>query len=254
LLTAQGQAGTCRVLCFHPRHDLTMARMTTGQIRPVVELWADQVEELSRDWAWVQVFENRGEQMGASNTHPHGQLWALSRLPQHVEAEDRQQRHWADELGAPLLAQYAEAEAADGSRVVVEDDHWLAVVPFWAVRPFEVLVLPRRHVRRLPELSDVERDALAEVLRRLLVRYDNLFEHPFPYSMGWHGAPGRGGDDGHWQLHAHSYPPLLRSAAVRKFMVGFEMLGEAQRDLTAEDAAARLRDLPADHYLGADVR
>jgi UDPglucose--hexose-1-phosphate uridylyltransferase len=231
-----------------------MVRMTTDQIRGVVELWVDQADELTRTWTWVQIFENRGAQMGASNPHPHGQLWAVSRLPQHVEVEDRQQRTWRDELGAPLLAHYAEAEADDGTRVVAANDHWLAVVPFWAVWPFEVLVLPHRHVRRLPELSDAERDGLADVLRRVLVRYDNLFEHPFPYSMGWHGAPGTDGDDEHWQLHPHLYPPLLRSASVRKFMVGFEMLGEAQRDLTAEDAAVRLRDLPTDHYLGAEVR
>ena len=254
LLHAEAQPGLCRVLCFHPRHDLTLARMRTEQIRSVVEVWVDQVRELSQRFAWVQLFENRGEQMGASNPHPHGQLWALTRLPQRVAVEDRQQRHWCGELGAPLLVRYGDLEAAEGRRVVVDNDHWVAVVPFWAVWPFEILLLPRRHVRRLPELDDAERDALADVLRRLLVRYDNLFAYPFPYSMGWHGAPGAGDGDGHWQLHAHFYPPLLRSAAVRKFMVGFEMLGEAQRDLTAEHAAARLRDLPAEHHLDLDGR
>jgi UDPglucose--hexose-1-phosphate uridylyltransferase len=249
VLRAEGQPGTCRVLCFHPRHDLTLARMTVEQIRPAIDVWVGQIEELSREYAWVQLFENRGSEMGASNPHPHGQLWAMTRVPDEAALEDRQQRRWADELGTPLLCHYAEREAAAGDRVVVDNDRWIAVVPFWAVWPFEVLVLPRRHVRRLPELSDGERAALADVLRRLLVRYDNLFEHPFPYSMGWHGAPGTGGDDGHWQLHAHFFPPLLRSATVRKFMVGFEMLGEAQRDLTAEEAATRLRDLPGDHYL-----
>lgn len=248
VLRAEGQPGTCRVLCFDARHDLTLARMTTGQIRRVVELWIDQTAELASSYAYVQVFENRGSQMGASNPHPHGQLWATTRLPDEVALEDGQQRRLAAELGVPLLTHYREQEV-NGDRVVVDNDHWVAVVPFWAVWPFEVLLLPRRHVRRLPQLDDAERAALADVLRRLLVRYDNLFEHPFPYSMGWHGAPGDGGDDGHWQLHAHFYPPLLRSATVRKFMVGFEMLGEAQRDLTAEDAAARLRAVPAEHYL-----
>ncbi len=248
ILRAEGQPGTCRVLCFHPRHDLTLARMTTEQIRPVVELWADQIDELASRYAHVQVFENRGSPMGASNPHPHGQLWATTRLPDKVAIEDRQQRRWAHELGTPLLCRYLEHETG-GNRTVVDDDHWLAVVPFWAVWPFEVLLLPRRHVRRFPDLRDVERDALADVLRRLLIRYDNLFQHPFPYSMGWHGAPHLDGDDRHWQLHAHFYPPLLRSATVRKFMVGFEMLGEAQRDLTAEEAAARLRAVPEQHYL-----
>lgn len=213
-------------------------------------LRAAVIDELASRYAHVQVFENRGSAMGASNPHPHGQLWATTHLPDKVGIEDRQQRRWADELGAPLLSRYLEHEAG-GDRVVVGDDHWLAVVPFWAVWPFEVLLLPRRHVRRLPDLHEVEREALADVLRRLLVRYDNLFEHPFPNSMGWHGAPHLDGDDRHWQLHAHFYPPLLRSATVRKFMVGFEMLGEAQRDLTAEDAAARLRALPERHYLMA---
>ncbi len=251
VLRAEGQPGTCRVLCFHPRHDLTLARMTVEQLRPVVEVWVEQVDELAGRYAYVQVFENRGSQMGASNPHPHGQLWATSRVPDQVAIEDRQQRRWCDELGTPLLCHYAEHESG-GDRVVVDDDgHWLVVVPFWAVWPFEVLLLPRRHVRRLPDLDDAEREALAGVLRRLLIRYDNLFEHPFPYSMGWHGAPGVDGNDRHWQLHAHFYPPLLRSATVRKFMVGFEMLGEAQRDLTAEDAAERLRAVPARHYLEA---
>lgn len=248
LLRAQGQPGTCRVLCFHPRHDLTMARMSVPQIRAVVDLWADQVAALVDRFPFVQIFENRGAEMGASNSHPHGQLWATTRQPDEVAREDRQQRHWHHELGAPLLVAYGEQEQ-DGDRVVVANDAWLAVVPFWATWPFETLLLPRRHVRRLADLDDLERSALAEVLRALLIRYDNLFEHPFPYSMGWHAAPGTDGDDSHWQLHAHFYPPLLRSATVRKFMVGFELLGEAQRDLTAEEAARRLRDVDGRHHL-----
>lgn len=248
VLRAESQQGICRVLCFDPRHDLTLARMSVDQIRAVVDMWVRQVEELSPRFDWVQVFENRGEEMGASNPHPHGQLWAMSSLPDEPALEDARQRWWHGELDRPLLTAYGEQESG-GERVVVENDDWLAVVPFWAVWPFEILLLPRRHVRRLPELEGRERDALADVLRRLLVRYDNLFETPFPYSMGWHGAPGTGGDDDHWQLHAHFYPPLLRSATVRKFMVGFEMLGEAQRDLTAEEAASRLRAVPAQHYL-----
>jgi UDPglucose--hexose-1-phosphate uridylyltransferase len=247
LLRAVGQPGTCRVLCFHPRHDLTVARMSVTQIRAIVDLWVDQVDELSRRYVWVQLFQNEGATMGASNPHPHGQLWAMSRLPNEAAVEERQQRIWSDEHHGALLHDYLAAEVR-GPRVVVENDCWVVLVPFWAVWPFETLVLPRRHVPRIVDLSERERTTLAEVLRVLLVRYDNLFCHPFPYSMGWHGAPGVDGG-AHWQLHAHFYPPLLRSASVRKFMVGFEMLGEAQRDLTPEEAAQRLRELPATHYL-----
>jgi UDPglucose--hexose-1-phosphate uridylyltransferase len=247
LLRAVGQPGTCRVLCFHPRHDLTVARMSVQQVRAIVDLWAAHVAELSPRYSWVQVFQNEGESMGASNPHPHGQLWAMTRLPNEAAVEDRQQHTWREVHDAPLLVEYL-AEELSGPRIVVENDCWVVLVPFWAVWPFETIVMPRRHVRRLFDLSEHERTALAQVLRALLVRYDNLFWHPFPYSMGWHGAPGVHGGE-HWQLHAHFYPPLLRSASVRKFMVGFEMLAEAQRDLTAEQAAQRLRELAATHYL-----
>jgi UDPglucose--hexose-1-phosphate uridylyltransferase len=214
----------------------------------VVDLWARQTEELGREYRWVQLFENKGAVMGCSNPHPHGQIWALDALPTEPAKEDAAQREHLAATGRNLLLEYADTEAERGERIVVENEHWLAVVPFWAVWPFETLLLPRRYVRRLPELQSEERDALAALLKRLLTRYDNLFETSFPYSMGWHGAPFGGGDPEHWQLHAHIYPPLLRSATVKKFMVGYEMLGEAQRDLTPEQAAARLRDLPDLHY------
>jgi UDPglucose--hexose-1-phosphate uridylyltransferase len=197
----------------------------------------------------VQVFENKGAMMGCSNPHPHGQVWAGSSLPNEPAAEDRQQRLHLQQHSALLLLDYAQQEAAKAQRVVVANDHWLAVVPFWAVWPFETLLLPRRrHILRLPDLADAERDALADILKRLLTRYDNLFATSFPYSMGWHGAPTADGDWAHWQLHAHFYPPLLRSATVKKFLVGYEMLAEAQRDLTAEQAAQRLRELSEQHY------
>lgn len=248
LLRAQSVRGTCRVLCFSPRHDLTLVEMSISDIRTVIDLWADQLAELGQRFRWVQIFENRGEMMGASNPHPHGQIWAVDALPNEPAKEDRQQRAYLEEHGRPLLIDYAELEADQWERVVVENEQWLVVVPYWAVWPFETLLLPRRHVLRLPDLNDTERNALAEVLKRLLVKYDNLFEISFPYSMGWHGAPTDAGHYQHWQLHAHFYPPLLRSATVRKFMVGYEMLSEAQRDLTAEQAAARLRKLPEVHY------
>lgn len=248
LLRFESQPGTCRVVCFSPRHDLTLPEMAPADIRRVVDVWAEQVVELGQRFCWVQVFENKGAMMGSSNPHPHGQIWALDTLPNEPTKEERQQRAYMAEHGHPLLVDYVELESMRQERVVVENQHWLAVVPFWAVWPFETLLLPRRHVLHLPELDDVQRDALAEILKALLTRYDNLFEVSFPYSMGWHGAPTGPGEFIHWQLHAHFYPPLLRSATVKKFMVGFEMLAEAQRDLTAEQAAARLRALPSAHY------
>lgn len=249
LLRAESIRGECRVICFSPRHDLTLAEMSAPDIRQVVNVWAEQITDLGRTCRWVQIFENKGDVMGCSNPHPHGQVWAGSALPNEPAKEDRQQREWVVGNKTPLLVEYARLEAEQRERVVVANDDWLAVVPYWAVWPFETLLLPRRRpVLRLPDLTGAERDALAGILQQLLVRYDNLFQCSFPYSMGWHGAPNDEGDYRHWQLHAHFYPPLLRSATVKKFLVGYEMVAEAQRDLTAEQAAARLRSLPGLHY------
>jgi UDPglucose--hexose-1-phosphate uridylyltransferase len=240
LLRAEGERGTCRVVCFSPRHDLSLGAMAPAEIRAVIDLWADQTSELGRDHRWVQVFENRGAAMGASNPHPHGQIWAGTALPVEAEREAAgQARHFATN-GRRLLLDYATQESG-GPRVVVETGEWLIVVPFWAAWPFETLIIPKRPVARLPELDDASRDDLVGVLVELLGRYDGLFGRPFPYSMGWHQAPSGADDDpAGWQLHAHGYPPLLR-ASVRKFMVGYELLAETQRDLTAEEAAERLR-------------
>lgn len=243
LLRAEGVRGTSRVVCFSPRHDLTLPQLPIPAIRGVIDLWAEQAEELGRKYRWVQIFENKGAVMGCSNPHPHGQIWALDAVPSEPAKEDRTQREHLSATGRVLLLEYAEVEQAGGERIVLENDHWLAIVPFWAIWPFETMILPRRHVQRITELEGEERDALAELLKRLLTRYDNLFETSFPYSMGWHGAPFGESDPRHWQLHAHLYPPLLRSATVKKFMVGYELLAEAQRDLTAEQAAERLRAL-----------
>jgi UDPglucose--hexose-1-phosphate uridylyltransferase len=248
LLRAESERGTCRVICFSPRHDLTLPEMSVEEIRIVVDVWASQTVELGQRYRWVQVFENKGAIMGCSNPHPHGQIWTQNALPNEPAKEERQQRAYLAECGRPLLVDYADLEATRQERVIVENEHWLAVVPYWALWPFETLLMPRRHVLRLPDLDDEERDTLAHILKQLLTRYDNLFEVSFPYSMGWHGAPTDDGDYPHWQLHAHFYPPLLRSATVKKFMVGYEMLAEAQRDLTAEQAAERLRALPEVHY------
>ena len=248
LLRMQTVRGTCRVVCFSPRHDLTLAEMTLPDIRTVINIWSEQSIELGRQYRWVQIFENKGSIMGCSNPHPHGQIWALDALPNEPAKEDHHQHQYFSEHGQPLLIDYFQQEMRARERIVIENEHWLAVVPYWAIWPFETLLLPRRHVLRLPDLQESEKSALAQILKRLLTRYDNLFETSFPYSMGWHGAPFDIQDAVHWQLHAHFYPPLLRSASIKKFMVGFEMLGEAQRDLTPEQAAIRLRALSDIHY------
>ncbi len=248
LLAAEAVAGTCRVICFSPRHDLSLPELELPAIRGVVDLWAAQVAELRETYAWVQVFENKGAVMGCSNPHPHGQIWASSSLPNEILKEDQHQRDYLAKHGQPLLGDYLAAELASGERLVVESAHWVGLVPWWAVWPFEVLLLPKQQVTHLPELSEDQRHSLSKIMRELLSRYDNLFETSFPYSMGWHGAPATEGDQSHWWLHAHYYPPLLRSATVKKFMVGYEMLAEAQRDLTPEHAAARLCEQDPLHY------
>jgi UDPglucose--hexose-1-phosphate uridylyltransferase len=222
--------------------------MPTEEVRLVVDMWAEQTHELGEKYTWVQVFENRGEMMGASNPHPHGQIWASDFMPNLIATEDRQQRDYYAKTGRPLLIDYAKQESEAGARVVVENDEWVAVVPYWAIWPFETLLMPRSAAQRMTELTTSQRNGLADILKRLLVRYDNLFEVSFPYSMGWHGAPFGAENPEAWQLHAHFFPPLLRSATVRKFMVGYELLAEAQRDLTPEQAAARLRELSDTHY------
>ena len=248
LLRRDAVAGLCRVICFSPRHDWTLPEMPLPALRGVVDVWAEQIDALETRYRWVQAFENKGEIMGCSNPHPHGQIWASDFLPNEPAKEDRQQRAYWDSHGSALLVDYLEREMREDARIVVQNAHWAALVPFWATWPYETLLLPRRAVSRLPDLTDAERDALADILKRLLTRYDNLFEVSFPYSMGWHGAPAGEGDKSHWQLHAHFYPPLLRSATVKKFMVGYEMLAQAQRDLTPEQAAQTLRALSEVHY------
>lgn len=241
-------AGACRVICFHPRHDLTLPEMEQSEIVEVIRTWEDQTRELGARYSWVQVFENKGAAMGCSNPHPHGQIWAGDFIPNEVAIENRHQRDYFAKHGRSLLLDYAALEAERAERVVSQNEGWLAVVPYWAVWPFEILLLPRQPVQRLTDLTAELREQLASILKELLTRYDNLFETSFPYSMGWHGAPFTDGQHDHWQLHAHFYPPLLRSASVRKFMVGYELLAEAQRDLTAEQAAERLRAVSTVHY------
>jgi UDPglucose--hexose-1-phosphate uridylyltransferase len=242
--------GTSRVICFSPDHARTLPELSLQAIAGVVDTWCEQTAELGQKHAWVQVFENKGALMGCSQPHPHGQIWATGHLPNEATAEDVHQRAYFSQYQRPLLLDVAEREIAQKDRVVVLTEHWVAVVPFWATWPFETLLLPRFSVQQMPQLSHAQRQDLAVALKQLTSRYDNLFGCSFPYSMGWHGAPFDGGDAGPWQLHAHFYPPLLRSPSVRKFMVGFEMLAEAQRDLTPEQAAERLRLVGDVHYSG----
>ncbi len=234
--------GEARVICFAPDHGATLARLDRGALEQVIETWCDLSAELGARWAHVQLFENKGAMMGASSPHPHGQVWASAFIPELVNREDTRQRDWLSDKRTVLLGDVIVAELATGQRVIEVNDHWLAVVPHWAAWPFETLLIARDDVRRLEDLTPAARAALAQVLARLLRRYDGLFETDMPYSMGWHGAPHALGEEtAHWRLHAHFLPPLLRSAAVRKHMVGYELLAETQRDLTPESAAERLR-------------
>ena len=252
LLIAAGEPGICRVGCFSPRHDLTVARMRVADLTLVVDVWAEQYAELGRrpGIGHVQIFENRGEMMGASNPHPHCQIWASASIPPEVAAEQREQSAWsATHDGACLLCDYLALELESGERLVCENEGFAALVPFWAVWPFETMIVSKRHLTAMDEFDESERARLADILKRVTTRYDNVFRAPFPYSMGFHQRPTDGAAHPEWHFHAHYYPPLLRSATIRKFMVGFEMLGMPQRDITAESAAERLRSMREVHYL-----
>lgn len=251
LLVAAGEPGVCRVACFSPRHDLTVSRMSVPDIASVVDTWIAQYAELGAMpfIRYVQIFENRGEMMGASNPHPHCQIWATGSIPPEIAAEQERQAAYKNTRGSCLLCDYLRLELSSGERLVCANESFVALVPFWAVWPFETLVIGRRHVAGMDEFGPDERAGLADVLKRITTRYDNLFESPFPYTMGFHQRPSGGAPHPEWHFHAHYYPPLLRSATVRKFMVGFEMLCMPQRDITAESAAERLRAMPEGHYL-----
>ena len=251
LIYAESERGICRVLCFSPRHDLTLAQMDQPSIRRVIDAWIEEYRTLGAKSfiQYVHIFENRGAMMGASNPHPHGQIWASEHLPQEIILESSAQRDYFREHGTSLLGDYLGAEQKLGERIVYENDGFSVVVPFWAVWPYETMVISRQHVTSIAELTGPARDLFADALRTITARYDNMFNVSFPYSMGIHQRPTDDADHAHWHLHVHFYPPLLRSSTVRKFMVGYEMLGTPQRDITPETAAARLRDLSAVHYL-----
>jgi UDPglucose--hexose-1-phosphate uridylyltransferase len=251
LLLAVPERGICRVVCFSPRHDRTLPRMSARELSEVINAWAEQTRSLeSNPWVrFVQIFENRGALMGASNPHPHCQIWAGSSLPNVPQRELDSFVEYGKTKRACLLCDYLEVEAKLRQRIVCENEGFLALVPFWAVWPFETMILSNRHVASLLDLTSEEREQLGDILKRLTIRYDNLFETPFPYSLGFHQRPSGPGEFSSWHFHAHLLPPLLRSATVQKFMVGYELLATPQRDFTAEEAAARLAQISETHYL-----
>ena len=251
LLLSESEAGTCKVVCFSPRHDLTLARMTVPEITNVVDVWAEQYSEIgSLPYVnYLQIFENRGEIMGCSNPHPHGQIWANQTIPNEPRKEQAAQRAYAEKHDACLLCDYLQLETKAAVRMVIENAHFAVLVPFWAVWPFEVLLVSKRHMRDLASLDSEMRTGLADIFKQITTRYDNLFETSFPYSMGFHQAPTDGEAHSEWHLHAHFYPPLLRSATIRKFMVGYEMLASPQRDISPEEAATTLKNLSGIHFL-----
>jgi UDPglucose--hexose-1-phosphate uridylyltransferase len=251
LILSRVERGICRVVCFSPRHDLTIPRMKQEEVQQVVVAWAEQYRELAEiPWVkHVQIFENRGILMGASNPHPHCQIWANGELPNVPARELAAMREFHEANEKCLLCEYLRLEIENSERIVCENDGFVALVPYWAVWPFETMIVSRDHFASLAGLDDRRHRSLADILRRLTIRYDNLFETAFPYSMGFHQEPTDGRQHPEFHFHAHYFPPLLRSAAVQKFMVGYELLAGPQRDITAEGAAARLRNLPETHYL-----
>ncbi|EAR09476.1 UDP-glucose--hexose-1-phosphate uridylyltransferase [Reinekea blandensis] len=242
------EQGEAHVICFSPDHSKTLPELPLSDIFAVINTWIEQHQRLSQSYEWVQLFENKGEIMGCSQPHPHGQIWANTTVPTLPAREHNQQQAYFQTHSSAMLLDYALRESADGARTVVENDDWIAVVPYWAAWPFETLLLPKFACRHIGELSEPQRHTLAAALSELTCRYDNLFNTSFPYSMGWHGAPSSEAENPAWQLHAHFFPPLLRSSSVKKFMVGYEMLAEAQRDLTPEQAAEKLQTVSTTHF------
>ncbi len=248
LFRYQSERGESRVICYSPDHSRSLAQLNSEQVLAVVNTWQQQCEELSQDYQWIQIFENKGEIMGCSNPHPHGQIWAQQHIPTIVAKKQFNLTAYWKKYQSNLLLDYAKKESLAGARTVVENEDWLVVVPYWAAWPYETLLLAKFPVTRMVDLDELRKLSLANTLSQLTVKYDNLFGCAFPYSMGWHGAPYDQHIHKEWQLHASFFPPLLRSSTIKKFMVGYEMLAEAQRDLTAEQAAEQLRALSTRHY------
>jgi UDPglucose--hexose-1-phosphate uridylyltransferase len=250
LLKASSEKGICRVLSFSPDHSLTLPVLSVETIVKVIGIWCEEFRNISADPAikYIQIFENKGEIMGCSNPHPHGQIWSQSSVPLEVAKETTQQKNYFAEKGRSLLADYLQLELKEKQRVIIENEHFVALVPFWAVWPYETMIISRRQVQNILEFSTEEKTAFADILKRLTTRYDNLFKVSFPYSAGIHQAPVNDGEHPEWHFHMHFFPPLLRSATVKKFMVGYEMLANPQRDITPEAAAEKLQSLSEVHY------
>jgi len=250
LLEAESESGICKVICYHPNHSLTLPLMEERDIAEVITLWQKEYTDLGSDpnINHVQIFENKGAIMGCSNPHPHGQIWAQRSIPQEVEKKVVRQKSYWDQNNSSLLGDYLKQELNSKERIVLENESYVALVPYWAVWPFETMIVPKRHITSILELSQQEVSDYASILKGLTIRYDNLFETSFPYSAGIHQSPTDGKDNNHWHMHMSFYPPLLRSAEVKKFMVGYEMFANPQRDITAEQAAQRLRDCATKHY------
>jgi UDPglucose--hexose-1-phosphate uridylyltransferase len=250
LLKAKSESGVCRVICFSPDHSLTLPLMSIEAIEKLVELWQKEFATLSANPSikYIQIFENKGEIMGCSNPHPHGQIWASSSIPLELSKETTQQKKYFQQHGKSLLSNYLKIELEQNERVVLENEHFVVIVPFWAVWPYETMIVSKRHIQSIAQFNEYEKKSFAFILKKLTAKYDNLFNISFPYSAGMHQAPVNDGDHQEWHWHMHFYPPLLRSATVKKFMVGYEMLANPQRDITPEMAAATLKGLSATHF------
>ena len=250
LLLSESQSGICRVICFSPRHDLTLAQMEINEIYEVVNVWQREFKELSQNnnIKYIQIFENKGEIMGCSNPHPHGQIWASSEVPNEIIKEAIQQEKYYLKNGRSILSDYLSVELKQGERIIYQNEFFVALVPYWAIWPYETMIISRRHIQDISDFEEKEKMALADTLKQLLVRYDNLFQVSFPYSGGMHQRPLNDGKQEAWHWHMHFYPPLLRSATVKKFMVGYEMLANPQRDITPEWAAEALKNISEIHY------
>ncbi|MGB3007587.1 MAG: UDP-glucose--hexose-1-phosphate uridylyltransferase [Chitinophagaceae bacterium] len=250
LIKASSESGICRVITFSHRHDLTLPELSVPEIKNVIDLWCREFKELASNPAikCIQIFENKGEIMGCSNPHPHGQIWSQSSLSQEIIKETNQQSAYYKTHGKSMLSDYIQLELSLKERIVEENEQFVSLVPFWAVWPYETMIISKRHIQQITQFTEEEKMAYAEILKKLTARYDNLFEISFPYSAGMHQAPVNDGDHVEWHWHMHFYPPLLRSATVKKFMVGYEMLANPQRDITPEWAAEKLRSLSDIHY------